>query len=121
MLFDEVERTDASPAGYEEDSFSFLNRVDQPYWQPVRDELERWYADYPDEEHGFGLRARFRDAAGAHHFRRLVGALPSSPLSVSPLPSRGGTGRSWWKTGLPDDPRLRVLLDGGDDQLFGHR
>jgi hypothetical protein len=67
-LFDEFERTDASPAGYEEDTFSFLNRVDQPFWQRVRDELERWYADYPDEEHGFGLRARFRDAAAAQHF-----------------------------------------------------
>lgn len=67
-LFDDVERTDASPAGYEENSFSFLNRVDQPYWERVRDELERWYADYPDEEHGFGLRARFRDAAAPQHF-----------------------------------------------------
>jgi hypothetical protein len=61
-LFDEFERTDPSPRGYEEDTFSFLNRVDQPFWQEIRDELERWYADYPDEEHGFGLRARFRKA-----------------------------------------------------------
>jgi hypothetical protein len=67
-LFDEFERTDPSPRGYEEDTFSFLNRVDQPFWQEIRDELERWYADYPDDEHGFGLRARFRKAAPAQHF-----------------------------------------------------
>jgi hypothetical protein len=42
--------------------------VDQPFWQRIRDELERWYADYPDDEHGFGLRARFRKAAPAQHF-----------------------------------------------------
>jgi hypothetical protein len=67
-LFDEFERTDPSPAGYKEDRFSFLSRVDQPFWQRIRDELERWHADYPDEEHGFGLRARFRDAAPEQHF-----------------------------------------------------
>jgi hypothetical protein len=67
-LFDEFERTDPSPAGYEEDWFSFLNRVDQQFWQRIRDELERWYADYPDEEHGFGLRARFRRPEAAQHF-----------------------------------------------------
>jgi hypothetical protein len=67
-LFDEFERTDPSPRGYEENTFSFLNRVDQPFWQRIRDELERWYADYPDDEHGFGLRARFRNAAPAQHF-----------------------------------------------------
>jgi hypothetical protein len=67
-LFDEFERTNPSPAGYEEDRFSFLNRVDQPFWQRIREELERWYADYPDEEHGFGLRARFRSAAASQHF-----------------------------------------------------
>jgi hypothetical protein len=29
-LFDQIERTNASPAGYNEDSFSFLNRVAGP-------------------------------------------------------------------------------------------
>ena len=53
----EFERTDPGPRGYE-DTFSFLNRVDQPFGERIRNELERWYADYPDDEHGFGLRAR---------------------------------------------------------------
>jgi hypothetical protein len=48
--------------------FSFLNRVDQPFWQRIREELERWYADYSDDEHGFGLRRRVRDPAAAQHF-----------------------------------------------------
>jgi hypothetical protein len=67
-LFDEFERTDPSPRGYEEDTFSFLNRVDQPFWQRIREELENWDAGYPDDQHGFGLRARFRNAAPAQHF-----------------------------------------------------
>src|SRR3954447_20470144 len=67
-LFDEFERTNPRPRGHEESVFSFLNRVDQPFWQRIRDELERWYGDYPDDEHGFGLRRRFRDAAAAQHW-----------------------------------------------------
>jgi hypothetical protein len=68
MLFDEFERTNPAPRGYDEDTFSFLNRVDQPFWQRIREELERWYADYPDDEPGLPFRRRFRDPAPAQHY-----------------------------------------------------
>ena len=67
-LFDDFERTNPRPRGHEESVFSFLNRVDQPFWQRIREELERWYADYPDEQRGFDLRQRFRRPEPAQHF-----------------------------------------------------
>jgi hypothetical protein len=66
-LFDACQRTNPSPAGHEEDSFAFLNRVEQPYWDRVRCELERWFADFP-AQHAVGLRARFRDRDPAQHY-----------------------------------------------------
>ena len=66
-LFDEFERTDSSVATDEEDSFSFLNRVAQPYWQRVRDLLEQWFSEYP-EEHAPDLRSRLRSGAADQHF-----------------------------------------------------
>jgi hypothetical protein len=67
-LFDEFERTDASPARHDEDRYTFLNRVDQPYWQRTRDELERWYVDFPDQQRGFDLCKRFRRPEPNQHF-----------------------------------------------------
>lgn len=67
-LFDwSVVRVNPSPAAHGEDSFGFMNRVDQPFWERLRDELERWFAAYP-REHAADLRGRFRDAAPGQHF-----------------------------------------------------
>ncbi len=65
-LFDQIERTNPSPAGHREDSFSFLNRVDGPYWGNVRDQLELWYEAFPDADGD--LRSRFRNAAPQQHY-----------------------------------------------------
>jgi hypothetical protein len=65
VLFDDVTRTDPSPASHTEDSFSFLNRNSGPVWTRIRDELEAWYSDFPDADGD--LRARFRDRAPAQH------------------------------------------------------
>lgn len=65
-LFDAGDRIDCSPASHE-DSFGFMNRVDQPFWGRVRDALDQWFAGYPDE-HASDLRARFRSADPAQHF-----------------------------------------------------
>ena len=62
-----MERTDPGHARYGEDSFSFLDRVDQRYWERIRNELESWFAGYPDEEKA-DLKARFRDKSPAQHF-----------------------------------------------------
>lgn len=65
-LFDDITRTDRTPRGDLEGQFSFLNRVDQPFWARVRELLESWFARYP-AEHSIGIRERFRsDATGQH-------------------------------------------------------
>jgi len=66
-MFSQMERTDPSPARYGEDSFSFLDRVDQKFWERIRTELERWFAEYPADE-AVDLRARFRDKDPTQHF-----------------------------------------------------
>ena len=65
-LFDQVERSDPSPATHAEDSFTFMNRVDQPLWARVRDVLDVWFADYPRDA-AADLRARYRDADSRQH------------------------------------------------------
>jgi hypothetical protein len=66
-LFDEVERIDPEPARPGEDSFSFLNRIDSPYWAKVRTELERWFREFPPAD-AVDLRARFRSRLPDQHF-----------------------------------------------------
>lgn len=66
-LFDNFERTDASPAGHGEDSFHFLNRAASAYWGAIRDELERWFQAYPSS-HAADLRNRFRSRRPDQHW-----------------------------------------------------
>lgn len=66
-LFNKIEHVDPAPSRYGEDSFSFLDRVDQKFWQRIRVELEQWFAEYPADE-AADLRARFRDKDPAQHF-----------------------------------------------------
>lgn len=66
-LFSAIERTDPRPSRYGEDSFAFLDRVDQKFWQRIRIELEQWFAEYPTDE-ATDLRSRFRDKDPAQHF-----------------------------------------------------
>lgn len=66
-LFSPITRTDPSPSRYGEDSFSFLDRADQKFWERIREELERWFAGYPADE-AADLKARFRDKDPAQHF-----------------------------------------------------
>jgi hypothetical protein len=61
QLFDEVVRTDGSPGLRSEDSFSFLNRAHGIVWGRLRDQLDRWYAAFPDEDGDLRRRYRSRD------------------------------------------------------------
>jgi hypothetical protein len=65
-LFDEVERTNGSPATDNEDAFSFLNRAAGPYWQRVRTVLNDWYAVFPDTS--ADLWKRFRKPDPKQHY-----------------------------------------------------
>lgn len=69
-LFDEIERTDPTPASWSEQSFPFLNRVDTAYWARIRGELDDWFADYAScasPEKAADLRARFRSDDPKQH------------------------------------------------------
>jgi hypothetical protein len=66
-LFEELERTDASPATYGEDSFHFLNRAAGPFWSAVRGELDRWFQTYPASQ-AADLRNRFRSRRPDQHW-----------------------------------------------------
>jgi len=66
-LFSATERVDPSPCRYGEDSYSFLDRVDQVFWERIRVELESWFSEFPPEEAG-DLRARFKSKDPAQHF-----------------------------------------------------
>lgn len=65
-LFDEIERTDPSPAWPAEDSFSFLNRADGPTWRRQRELLDCFYGAFPDPSGD--LRARFRSRDPRQHY-----------------------------------------------------
>jgi hypothetical protein len=48
-LFDAGQRTNSEPAGHSEPRYTFLNRVDTPYFSRVRELLESWLDHYPPE------------------------------------------------------------------------
>jgi hypothetical protein len=65
-LFDHVERTDTSQRRRSGGTFAFLNRVAGIVWERQRDLLERWYADFPDDDGD--LRCRLRSPSPQQHF-----------------------------------------------------
>lgn len=65
-LFDEIERTDGSPATYSEDSFTFLNRADGIVWHRIREKLDGWYGAFPDDDED--VLRRFRSADPRQHY-----------------------------------------------------
>lgn len=66
-LFSDRVRTERDQAGFAESHFAFVDRVDQPYWERIRQELNRWFAAYPEGEAARDLRSRFRkDDEGQH-------------------------------------------------------
>jgi hypothetical protein len=67
-LFSVGPREDPGPAGFAESSFSFLDRVAQPYWGRIRDELDRWFDDFPTGETARDLRNRFRKDDHRQHY-----------------------------------------------------
>jgi hypothetical protein len=65
-LFDKVTRSDPSPGGYSEDSFSFLNRAAGVVWERIREKLENWYSAFPDNDGN--LHSRFRSPDPRLHY-----------------------------------------------------
>jgi hypothetical protein len=62
-VFDEIERTDATPKSESESSFAFLNRSSRPGCHPIRKMIQAWFDNYPKDEQP-ELCARFRSGEG---------------------------------------------------------
>lgn len=110
-LFDDLVRTDPAPASDGEDSFTFLNRVDQPFWCRVRDQLEEWFGEYPMDA-AADLAGRFRDFDSRQHFAAwwelyLFTLYRRLGYSVTVHPTVAGT------TAQPD-----FLVVRGDEELY---
>ena len=65
-LFDDIARTDGSPAPRAESHFAFLNRVDRPFFAASRDLLEEWFTRFPSDAQR-DLQRRFRSDDNAQH------------------------------------------------------
>jgi hypothetical protein len=60
-------RVHDGPAGHAEGVFAFVDRSAWPRCAAVRDELERWFARYPDEPDKNDLQRRFRSPDRGQH------------------------------------------------------
>ncbi len=65
-LFDKGRRVDAAAVHRGESHFEFLNRVDTPFWQRVRDLLDPWVAHYSADNRP-DLVERLRSKLGSQH------------------------------------------------------
>jgi len=59
-VFDDSERTDASPAKHRESTFEFLNRVAGDYWEHPRVLMQTWLDRLTEDQDYNDLRQRFR-------------------------------------------------------------
>ncbi|MBQ0922696.1 hypothetical protein [Saccharopolyspora endophytica] len=66
-LFDEFERTDLSPKAHGEGAYSFLNRAKNSYFERLRNLLEQWFLEYP-EDNAIDLASRFKSDNREQHF-----------------------------------------------------
>jgi hypothetical protein len=64
-LFDDKPRSDSAPKRDTESSYQFLNRRYGGFWEHVRDVIDGWYAEFPDNE--YDLRNRFCEADERQH------------------------------------------------------
>lgn len=93
-LFDEIERTDGTPARRTEDSFRFLNRAGGVVWDRIRSQLDSWYAAFPDPDGD--LRRRFHSCDPRQHYAAwwelyLHGTLTALNYELTVHPSVPGT------------------------------
>jgi hypothetical protein len=96
MLFEDVPRTDPTPARHAEDVFSFLSRVRGDGWQCVRVVLNEWFDHCPPSQQD-QLRARLtagdsRQALDAFWELYLHEVLLRQGFTVSEHPVMPGTG-----------------------------
>ncbi len=74
-LFSKKARTDPRPCQRSESAYEFFDRVDQPFWKRLRDELEIWFERYAvSQPNSEDARRRFRGAFTSGDDRQHEGA-----------------------------------------------
>lgn len=66
-LFGEYDRIDQAPKRHKESSYSFLDRIKNPYCERLRSLLEMWFEEYPPRE-APDLANRFKSDLRRQHF-----------------------------------------------------
>lgn len=69
-IFEDIERINARPGGDSEPFYTFLNRVAGPYWDQVRQVIERWFECYPESEKQ-DLGSRLKDRKDSNSWAAL--------------------------------------------------
>lgn len=109
-LFDDLQRTDRSPARETEGRFAFLNRIAGPVFDRIRALLEDWLAAYPDNGK-VDMRNRLRSADD----RTFIGAFWE--LHQAEALRRAGF-RLTFHPDLPGTDRHPDFLAEGPDESF---
>jgi hypothetical protein len=73
-LFDDIERTLPGPATYSESTFEFLNRAAGERWSGIRELLEAWFGEYPDDTSTDNSKSKLRKAFRKRDERQHIGA-----------------------------------------------
>ena len=132
-LFDDVERSDHSPASRREASFDFMNRSAWPAYHNIRAVLEQWFERYPEESKK-DLRSRLRKRDENHDsaffelfLHQLFRSLGLSPV-VHPrtragrgrpdFSITGGTGDAWYVEANVTGPTTRFATDPLEDEIL---
>jgi hypothetical protein len=91
-LFDDIARTDLSPARHSESSFQFLNRAGGLVWARVRTLMDEWWSEHPDSARASvrgqirsgddqAFRAAFFEMYGYQVLRRVRAAVIEHPVT----------------------------------------
>ncbi|WP_084434776.1 hypothetical protein [Kibdelosporangium aridum] len=110
-LFDDMVRVDDTPARHAEGSYAFMNRVNQPFWRRVREQLEIYFQNYPKDD-ALDVANRFKDDDPQQHYAAwwelyLFALYSRLGYSVTPHPDVEGT------TKKPD-----FMLTRGDQEFY---
>lgn len=111
-LFDPRLCTDGAPASHTENMFSFLARVNSPYWAAVRDAVDEWFGELPaseqDELHKRFQTGKYGEILSALWQLYLHALLVRSGFTVTAHPTLPGTERK------PDF----LALDGSGEGFY---
>nr|MBI1231878.1 hypothetical protein [Cytophagales bacterium] len=106
-LFDEIERTETRPSQNREQSYSYLNLSARPMAELIRNTLEQWFEEYP-EEHRASLKNDMMTQNDQSAFTELL---------MHQVLKQFGEGDIIIHPNIPDTekkPDFKVALGGGE-------